>query len=324
MDQSQILGIITRADIIRVESEQLCGRSGARDLIAKNDPSYVVYQTRDPAIGRGKILLPIINIQTAPALLDLAAGIAADRGYELECLMVAVVPRFRPPAQSAVSTTEYRKVLRAAKRLRDRYSISVHTQIRVSHDVSSAILEVIRDRHIDLLIMGWKGTTDTPDRIFGTVVDTLVRQATCDVMLAKMGQTSQLNRWLIPTAGGPHSARAIAWLPGLMKQGPHPEAFLCHVSDPGVEPEVSMGALDRACRSLRSRVHCTTHSIAVCSKSIPDALIDLASVNACDAILLGATQTGLLQQVMQWNIPEAVAKRSTQTVIVVRGALPEC
>lgn len=324
MDQSQILGIITRADIIRVESEQLCSRSGARDLIAKNDPSYVVYQTRDPAIGCGKILLPIINIQTAPALLDLAASIASDRGYELECLMVAVVPRFRPPAQSAVSTTEYRKVLRAAKRLRNHYGISVHTQIRVSHDVSSAILEVIRDRHIDLLIMGWKGTTNTPDRIFGTVVDTLVRQATCDVMLAKMGQTPQLNRWLIPTTGGPHSARAIAWLPGLMGQSSHPEAFLCHVSEPGSEPEVSVDALDRACRSLQSRVHCITHSIAVCSRSIPDALIDLASANTCDAILLGATQTGLLQQVMQWNIPEAVAKRSTQTVIVVRGALPEC
>ncbi len=337
MDQTQLLGVITRADIIRVESEQLSGRSGGglggRDLIAKNDPSYLVFQTRDPAIGRGKILLPLHNPHTAPALMEIAAGIAADRGYELECLVVAVVSRLRPPAQTAVATADYRKMLRAAKRLRDRYSIPVHTQIRVSHDVSSAILEVIRDRHINLMIMGWKGSTEKPDRILGTVVDTLIQQATCDVMLVKLGQAALLNlnlqlnlkldRWLIPTAGGPHSQRAIALLPGLMKQSSQPEAFLCHVSDPDSEAEVSQEALDRACRTLQSKVSCVTHAIAVCSNSIPDAVGDLASGNGCDVILLGATQSGLLQQVIQGNIPETIARRSTQTVIVVRGALLE-
>jgi chloride channel protein, CIC family len=331
MDQTQLLGVITRADIIRVESEQLSGRSGdrlgGRDLIAKNDPSYLVYQTRDPAIGRGKILLPLHNPQTAAAMMDLAAGIAADRGYELECLVVVVVSRLRPPAQTTVSTVEARKLLRAARPLRDRYSIPVHTQIRVSHDASSAILEVIRDRHINLMIMGWKGGTETPDRILGTVVDTLIQQATCDVMLVKLAQSTRLklklDRWLIPTAGGPHSQRAIALLPGLMRQSDAPEAFLCHVSDPDGQAEVSTTALDRAGRSLQSQVNCKTHAIAVCSASIPDALSDLASVNACDVILLGATQSGLLQQVIQGNIPETVARRSSQTVIVVRGALPE-
>jgi chloride channel protein, CIC family len=323
IDQTQVVGIITRADIIRVESEQLSGRSGARDVIAKHDPSYLVYQTRDPAIGRGKILLPIHHSETAAALMNLAAGIAADRGYELECLMIVVVSRLRPPAQTSVSTAECRKVLRAARRLGDRYGISVHTQIRVSHDASSAILEVIRDRHIDLLLTSWEGVTEAPDRIFGPVVDTLIKQATCDVMLVKWGIPSKLDRWLIPTAGGPNSERAMTWLPGLMKQSATPEAFLCYVSDPDCTPEVSTTALDRARRSLQSRVHCETHAIAVCSHSIPDAVIDLASVNTCDVILMGATQTGLLQQVIQGNIPEAIARRSIQTVIVVRGALPE-
>jgi chloride channel protein, CIC family len=154
-------------------------------------------------------------------------------------------------------------------------------------------------------------------------VDTLIKQATCDVMLVKWGIPSKLDRWLIPTAGGPNSERAMTWLPGLMKQSATPEAFLCYVSDPDCAPEVSTTALDRARRSLQSRVHCETHAIAVCSHSIPDAVIDLASVNTCDVILLGATQTGLLQQVIQGNIPEAIARRSIQTVIVVRGALPE-
>jgi len=44
------------------------------------------------------------------------------------------------------------------------------------------MLETINERHIDLILMGWKGNTITPVGFF-SVVDTLVRQATCDVVL---------------------------------------------------------------------------------------------------------------------------------------------
>jgi chloride channel protein, CIC family len=323
LDRSQLVGIITRADIIRVESEQLSGNIQTHDpRLAKNEASYIVYQTRDPAIGLGRILVPLSDTKTAPELLELAATIAHQRHYELECLMVIPVSRLRSPAETTVSTQDERRLLRKTKALRERHGISIHTQIRVSHDVSSAILEVVRDRHIDLLISNWKGGTTTPDRIFGEVVDTLIRQVRCDVMLIKWGVNhTQRERWLIPTAGGPNSAKAIEWLPGLMKQAEAPEAFLCHVSAPNVQPEVSIQALDKACNQVQLRVSCITHSIAVCNRSISGAVFDLAAQNDCDVILLGATQEGLLEQVIKGNIPEEIARRSPQTVILVRGSL---
>ncbi len=323
VDRSQLVGIITRADIIRVESEQLSGNIQTHDpRLAKNEPSYLVYQTRDPAIGRGRILVPLSNPDTAFQLLELAAAIAQQRHYELECLIVIPVSRLRSPAETTVSTVEEHRLLRKAKALRDRYGISIHTQIRVSHDIASAILEVVRDRHIDLLISNWKGGTDTPDRIFGEVVDALIQQVRCDVMLIKWGINATLReRWLIPTAGGPNSSRAIQWLPGLMKNTQAPEAFLCHVSAPNIPPEVSISALNKACNQVKLRVRCVTHSIAVSNTSISDAVFNLAQQNNCDVILLGATQWGLLQQVLKGNIPEEIARRSTQTVILVRGSL---
>jgi chloride channel protein, CIC family len=323
VDRSQLVGIITRADIIRVESEQLSGNIQTHDpRLAKNELSYLVYQTRDPAIGRGRILVPLSNPDTALQLLELAAAIAQQRHYELECLIVIPVSRLRSPAETTVSTVEERRLLRKAKTLRDRYGISIHTQIRVSHDIASAILEVVCDRHIDLLISNWKGGTDTPDRIFGEVVDALIQQVRCDVMLIKWGINATLReRWLIPTAGGPNSSRAIQWLPGLMKNTQAPEAFLCHVSAPNIPPEVSISALNKACYQVQLRVRCITHSIAVCNTSISDAVFNLAQQNDCDVILLGATQWGLLQQALKGNIPEEIARRSTQTVILVRGSL---
>ncbi|MEM9137717.1 MAG: chloride channel protein, partial [Cyanobacteria bacterium P01_F01_bin.42] len=66
----KLVGIITRADIIRAESEEL-SEEGYR-LQPRLEPSYVVYQTRSPATGTGRMLVPLSNPDTAPVLLRMA------------------------------------------------------------------------------------------------------------------------------------------------------------------------------------------------------------------------------------------------------------
>src|SRR5579883_2816945 len=230
-EHRRLVGIITRSDILQVESEQL--RSGTNRLGPRAEPSYVVYQTRSPATGRGRLLLPLSNPQTAAGMLKLALAIAQERNYEIECLQVILVPRHRSPAETAVNTTLSRRLLKQAVKQGQERQISVHTQIRTAQSISQAILETITDRHIDLLLMGWKGSTSTPGRIFGDVVDTIIRQASCDVVLVKGGAgfgdtvqdgidqpplrarqtTDGLHRWLVPIAGGPNSQHAIQLLP---------------------------------------------------------------------------------------------------------------
>ena len=180
-----LVGIITRSDIIRVESDRL---SGEKTQGPHPEPSYVVYQTRAPQVGNGRLLVPLSNPQTAPALLRLAAAIARDRNYELECLQIIVVPRNSFPSESAVRTTKSRRLLQQAERIVRNWNLPVHTQIRVAHDVPSAILETIGERHIDLILMGWQGEISTTGRIFGNVVDTVIRQAGCEVVLVKWSE----------------------------------------------------------------------------------------------------------------------------------------
>ncbi len=180
-----LIGIITRSDIIRVESNRL---SGETNQGRSPEPSYVVYQTRAPQIGNGRLLVPLSNPYTAPALLRLAATIARDRNYELECVQIMLVPRNSSPSESAVRTTKGRRLLQQAERIARHWDVPLHTQIRVSHDVAYAILETIRERHIDLILMGWQGEKSTSGRIFGDVVDTVIRQAGCEVVLVKWSE----------------------------------------------------------------------------------------------------------------------------------------
>ncbi|MBW4690167.1 MAG: chloride channel protein [Lyngbya sp. HA4199-MV5] len=336
-DHRKLVGIITRSDILRVESDQL--RGGDR-LGSRVEPSYVVYQTRSPAAGRGRILLPLSNPQTAARMLKLAFAIAQERHYEVECLQVIPVPRHSSPAEVSVNTTLSRRLLKQAVRQGMANRVLVHTQIRAAQSIDQAILETIADRHIDLLLMGWKGKTSTPGRIFGDVVDTMIRQASCDVVLVKLTEThtttpaqgsateqpgedrqhADLNRWLLPLAGGPNSQHALKLLPALVTLSPKPEIRLCQVF-PASELSPRQDLLEEDARFLRQRLQTNVITLPVCANSVSDAVVDMAQKDQCDVIVLGASREGMLQQAIQGNIPETIARGCDCTVILVRKAI---
>ncbi|BAY24150.1 Cl- channel voltage-gated family protein [Calothrix sp. NIES-2100] len=331
----KLIGIITRADIIRAEADHLNCENATTG--PQPEPSYVVYQTRAPNIGRGRLLVTVANPETAGTLLQMAAAIARDRHYEIECVQIILVSRHSSPTETQVRTAKSRRLLRQAEVLAKKWKIPLHTQIRVAHDVAQAILETINERHIDLILMGWKGNTSTPGRIFGTVVDTIIRQATCDVVLVKLGNSQQstinsqqstinsqytFNRWLVPMAGGPNARMAIKLLPALVTLGNDPQIRLTRVFKPS-ELAPDMTVLEQAIRHLirRRKLSSTVVAYPVKADSVSQGVINLVKTEGYDVVVLGASREGLLQQAIQGNIPEAIASGVESTVILVRGAI---
>jgi len=90
------------------------------------------------------------NPQTAASLLQLAAAIARDRHYELECLQVILAT---PRHSSHLKHRCSRRLLGQAEVLARKWKIPVHTQIRVTM-MWHAMLETINERHIDLDLDG--------------------------------------------------------------------------------------------------------------------------------------------------------------------------
>jgi chloride channel protein, CIC family len=341
VEGQKLIGIITRADIIRAEAEHL--NYGNTTPKLQLEPSYVVYQTRSPNIGRGRLLVPLANPETAGILLQMAAAIARDRHYEIECVQVMLVSRHASPSETPVRTTNSRRLLRQAEVLAKKWQIPLHTQIRVAHDAAQAILEIINERNINIILMGWKGNTSTPGRIFGNVVDTVIRQATCDVMLVKLAEkdkrqgeqdknslssfhsqlsTLQFNRWLVPMAGGPNARLAIKLLPALVTLGNNPQIRLTQVFQPS-ESKPDMTVLEQAIRQLMRRRKLSSNVVAipVQADSVAEGVINLVKTEDYDVVVLGASREGLLQQTIQGNIPEAIASNVESTVILVRGAI---
>lgn len=317
-EEHKLVGIITRADIIRAEADQV--NPQARQFGPQPEPSYVVYQTRSPAIGTGRLLVPLSNPDTAATLIKLAAAIAREQNYELECLQVICVPRGQSPAEAAVRTTKSRRLLKQAEKLGLGLQVPVHTQIRVAHDAAHAILETLTDRHIDLVLMGWKGTTSTPGRIFGNVVDTLIRQAACEVLLVKLQENATFNRWLVPIAGGPNSQEALRLLPALASLGYRPNIRICQVFDHQPTPPET-NQLEAIVEHLEAEAACSVECCPTWGDSVPETVLHLATEARSDVIMLGASREGLLQQAIKGNIPETITRNSPCSVILVRGAI---
>ncbi len=340
VEGNRLVGIITRADIIRVEADLL--NSTVSPFKTRSEPSYLVYRTKSPATGRGRLLVPLSNPQTADILLRLAAAIALEFNYELECLHAIVIPSASKPAETEVDLTASRQLCDRATALGKVLGVSVHTQVRVTHNVAATILETISDRHIDLLCMGWQGKTSTPDRIFGNTIDTAIRQATCDLMLIKLGDNLQLNlpvnellaqsssldalmrltalnRWSIPIAGGPNAEYALKLLPALTSLSRAPEIHLCQIFAPTEYPP-DLSNLQTAADLVRQNLDLVPTITPLYADTIATAAIDFATAKQCDAIILGASRESLLQQTVRGNIPDSIARGANCTVIVVRKA----
>ncbi len=322
-DGQKLVGIITRTDIIRVEVNKLTGST--KKLF---NPSYVAYQTRSPSLGKGRILLPIANPENAATLFKIAASIARQQDYEIDCLQIIPVPKHSAPSEVAVDTRGSRKLLQRLERLGRHQKVSVHTQIRVAQDIAGAILETIRDRHSNLLIMGWKGNTTTREAIFGDVVDYLIDTAPCDLMLIKLGNSENAypyaiageGVWVAPIAGGPNAQKALSLLPGLtsLYESPSsPQIWLCKIYSPtDLLPDIS--GLESVTQSIESYLKKPLIPLPVRSASVADAVIHLARTEYPDAVILGASREGLLSHAIYGNIPTTIADGVDCTVILVR------
>ncbi|BAZ68617.1 MAG: chloride channel protein [Pelatocladus maniniholoensis HA4357-MV3] len=313
----RLVGIITRSDIIRTEAAYL---NTQEDVAGpKAEPSQVIYRIRAPETGQGRLLVPLCNPKTAENLLQMAVAIARDRHYEIECLHVIVLPRHQALTETHVSMRVGQRLLRQAMRLGQAWDVPVHTQIRVAHDLSEAILQTIKDRHINLVLMGWKGSTTTPGRVFSRVVDTIIRQAACEVVLVKLQDQSNFDRWLVPVAGGPNSQQAIALLPALTSLSKTPTVNLCQVFEPD-ETKPDTTSVNKAAHFLEQRLDGMVKIAPIHATSIADAILKSAKRHNTDVIILGASREGLLQQVVHGNIPATISRNSQQTVILVRAA----
>jgi uncharacterized hydrophobic protein (TIGR00271 family) len=249
--------------------------------------------------------------------LRLAGVLARQRGGEVLALQVVTVPDQVPLEEGRHRAAVGRVLLERAMAQAKEEGFVVQTMTRVAHSVADGILDTAREQAVDMIVLGWGGYTRSAGASMGPVIDAVIRDAPCEVTIAKGEQWSGARKILVPTAGGPH-APVAARLALVLSEAYESEVTAVYVQVGRATPqqmEENRRRIERAMNELTFERQ--PERKVIVAESVVEGIVREAE--GYDLVLLGASEQGLFDQFVFGSIPQQIAARVPTTAVIVRG-----
>ena len=297
--------------------------SSVSEVILPGEASRVALERPAHAESEFSVLLPLTSSDGLDPLVDLAAALCLPRKGGIVGLRVVVVPEQLPPhMEERYVNREERLLGRARTRSLER-EVPIASVVSIGRHVARAILESASHRDCDVIVLRWKGYTSTTRRILGEVTDDVVMHATCDVVLAKLGESELPKRLLLPTAGGPHAGRAEEYAADIARFA-NGSLTLCAIVDPAAAADKVREEEERLAQNVE-RLRTTARLENVQALVIRHTSVVAGILEAgedYDGIVIGAAGQSLSSQLLFGAIPEQIARHFKGAVIVVKRHSP--
>jgi uncharacterized hydrophobic protein (TIGR00271 family) len=262
------------------------------------------------------VLVPIANPATAGTLLHLAGILARQQNGEVLALQVVTVPDQVPLEEGRHGAAISRVLLERAMAQAKKEDFSIQTMTRVAHSIADGILDTAREEAVDMILLGWRGYTRSAGASMGPIIDTVIRDAPCDVTIAKGREWEGVGKILIPTAGGPNSpiAARLAWL---LSEVYGSEVTALNVQLGRATPERMEENRQRIVQTLNGLDFSRPpEQKVVVAESVVEGIVREAE--GYDLVLLGASEEGLFDQFAFGSIPQQIAARVPKTAVIVK------
>jgi nucleotide-binding universal stress UspA family protein len=152
----------------------------------------VTTPTVDATAPGERIVVPVVNPASVPALLGIAARLAAADGGT-----VVPITCIRPDAPADERAHAWQAIAEA-ERLGREHGVRVAGQVLEGQAVADAVLEAVRQVDASLVVMGWRGRSSTSN-VFGALIDTIVGRSSVPLAIVRLG-TSPFRRVLLPVS----------------------------------------------------------------------------------------------------------------------------
>ncbi|TXK21602.1 cation:proton antiporter [Pontibacter qinzhouensis] len=141
-------------------------------------------QTPDVSEIPERILVPIANAQTMERLIDFAVLMKNPKSIE----PIYPLALIKDDEQTKENLLESNKLLKKAKNYAAATDTEVAVLTRVDISITNGIVRAIKDLMITEVVIGWNEKVSTKDRIFGGLLDKLLRKTGEMVLVAKFIQ----------------------------------------------------------------------------------------------------------------------------------------
>ncbi|MCJ7715471.1 MAG: TIGR00341 family protein, partial [Anaerolineales bacterium] len=265
-----------------------------------------------------RILVPIANPETAESLLHLAGSLVKPEGGKVIALRVITVPNQLPLSEGSIEAEANRMLLDQAIDQATKEEFRVQTMTRVSRSIAEGILDTAREEDVDQILVGWAGgETRTITRSLGPVLDPIITDAPCDVLIVKGFNWKDIKTILVPTAGGPN-APIGAKLAAMLSQTTGADVT-------GLYVQVGRASNSRMAENRRilERTFQDLPFPREPEKKIIDANSPLAGILAesenYDLVIVGASEQGFIDQFAFGSIPQQIASQAPHSSVMVKG-----
>jgi Kef-type K+ transport system membrane component KefB/nucleotide-binding universal stress UspA family protein len=176
-------------------------------LVEKYGRALALAEEQRPAAVQAlppRLLVPMSNPKTAPALLDLALVLRDPRSSD-PLYALTVVPEEGDLSDAYVANAE--EMLSKAVAYAAGAGVDVQPVTRVDQNFASGILRGAIETRTATIVIGWDGRTSR-QRVFGSVLDQVLEQSAQQVLVAKLGHPLNTTRRIVVLAapGSDHHA----------------------------------------------------------------------------------------------------------------------
>lgn len=264
-----------------------------------------------------RILVPVANPKTTKHLMELAVSLAKPRGGDIVALQVVEVPAQVSIASGRKMARGHLEALKAASDAVEELGVPVHAMTRVARRAQDGILDTAEEDDCDLIILGWTQQARAAAGSLGRVLDGVLREAPCSVLVFTGKIPPQIQRILVPVTHGPHSGKAIE-LAGLLAKSTGACLTALHVVPSGASEKEYGDASERAALLLEPlETVCATDLKVIRSDDVVDAIVQEAE--GADLIVMGTAKESWLDRILFGRVPEQVASRTEIPLILAKA-----
>ena len=266
------------------------------------------------------VLVPVANSAMARQLSQMGALIAQANRGEVFALHVITVPRQIDLADGRALLTRGRPVVDEVAGIAAEHGVPVRSMIRLGRDAAQSILSAARERHANLLLLGWPAYLSRREHAFGSIVWLLSHNPPCDLAVVRLNRAGLPQRILVPVGGGPNARLALELAVAQadaveQRTGARPEVVGLHLLLP---PEHDVDPERRRAELMETmdigQIPLDLHIVA--TEQVVDGILTAAA--GFDQIVIGASNEGLLGQSLFGSIPQEVAEQAGATVVMVK------
>jgi len=278
-------------------------------------------RTAEPTADRFRVLVPIANPASLPALLPPAIKAAQAADGVVSLLHVVTVPRQLPLSASKPYTSDGKALVNQALEIVEAAGVLGEAILRVAHQPGTAIVQTAVERRVNLLIMGWRGGSQEAHKAIGRNVDDIIEQVNCDVLVIQQEDAPPFARILVPIVNPLQTKTALEKARLLTANG-QADIDVLHVfrpETPAADRQRLVDVLQLQIDALKSMYPEYQQHLTLKTEEGEDVVETLAQMaETYDCVILGATRDSWLRQRFFGSKPARLAQLTRPPVILLR------